>query len=92
MLPIQEQDTIRLPISRSHQLTIRQLRERYKMGYYEVALAAGVKPRVACWFEKNVAVDVMDAIRILSFFSQLTGQHCIFDTIQGISIRQKIVG
>ncbi len=87
---IAAQDTMPLPSIHQHLPTLRQLREQYKMSYYEVAQAARVRPRVVYWMEHHVAVYPIEAVHILSVFSMRSGgKHAYgFHNVRGLCFKQ----
>lgn len=68
--------------------TMRQLRERCGMSYFEVAHAARVHPRTVYWMEQGITVQHIEAIYILSVFSQRLGWACTFESVKGIRVKQ----
>ncbi len=86
-----EQDTMPLPSIKLvpiHLPTVREIRERCRMSYFEVAMAAGVNPRVVYWMEQGIAVSSQEARKILHVFSHLTGSLYTFENVQGIRIKE----
>ena len=83
--------TIRSPMWRDTRQTLptmRQLRERCGMSYFEVAHAARVRPRIVYWMEQGIAVQHIEAVYILSVFSQRLGWVCTFENVRGIRVKE----
>ena len=85
---LEEQDTIPLSTINFHNLpTIRELREACGLSYFQLAYYARVRPRVVYWIEQGIAVNRVDACRILYALSCKTAEVYTLANIQPIRIK-----
>ncbi len=77
-----------LPVIRRGYPTVRQVREQSGMSYFDVAAAAGVKLRVVYWMEHGIAVDPVDAVKILTVLSLRAGKVYTLMNVQGIRVKE----
>ena len=75
---------------RDHRPTLRQIRERCGLSYFDVAQAAGVRPRVVYWMEQGIAVNLLDALYILAVLTRRSGWVWTFENVKGIRLKQHV--
>ena len=81
-----EQITMPFPLIRRLSPTPQQIREHFKLSYFEVAREAGVNPSIVYWIENDIGVYPMEAQVVLSALSKHTkGKYTYtFDNVRSI--------
>ena len=70
-----------------HLPSIRELREICGLSYFQLAYFARVRPRVVYWIEQGIAVNRVDACRILYALSCKTAEVYTLANVQPIRIK-----
>ena len=85
-----EQITMPFPLIRRLLPTPQQIREHFKLSYFEVAREAGVNPLIVYWIEHDIGVYPLEAQAVLAALSRHTnGKHTYtFDNVRSIRFRR----
>ena len=82
--------TMPFPLIRRLLPTPRQIREHFKLSYFEVAREAGINPCLVYWMEHDIAVYPLEAQAILAALSKHTnGKYTYtFNNVRSIRFRR----
>jgi hypothetical protein len=85
-----DQITMPFPLIRRLLPTPQQIREHFKLSYFEVAREAGINPSIVYWIEHDIAVYPLEAQAVLSALSKHThGKYTYtFNNVRGIRFRR----
>ncbi len=85
-----DQITMPFPLIRRFLPTPQQIREHFKLSYFELAREAGVNPSIVYWIENDIAVYPMEAQVVLSALSKHThGKYTYtFNNVRGIRFQR----
>ncbi len=88
---IEDQNTIPMSRQKDTRPTFRQLRERYRLSYFEIAQQARVHVRAVYWMELGYPTEFPLALRILNVLSGRAERIIRLEEMQGVRVNMSFI-